>query len=266
MKHHQPFWILSVAALLFAAAGASAFADLNANEIYTTFNATNGGQGFRFTRSVTSNGFTALTTQQGYSHVNVNAYLYGTTGGQDYFTTVCVEPDVMVASLGLGLLNYDSINGTSQTTLGQVLTLGAAFLYKQYATGELAVISQTDMTAFYTAIQVLMGNMTGVNWSSNAYLAYLLNRLNDRDYWLEDYKPAQSYDEIGDYCVFVMSVTDLDPSRPGNSQDYLYLARANSTSPPPIPEPATLLLWSLGSMGLVGFRVRQRRLKKPVLS
>ena len=264
MKHNKLLWNLLVVTLLLAFAQSSVYAELNANEIYTTFNSTNGNQGFRFTYSVTSNGFVALTTQPGFAHVNFDAYMYGTTGGDDFFTTLCVEPDVAVVSLGLGLLNYDTVNGISQTTLGQVLSLGAAFLYKQYATGELVVSSQADMAAYYAAMQVLMGNTTGVSWGSNPYLSSLLDRTSDNSYWMNVYKPAQSYTEIGNFCVFVMEVTDSSMS--GNSQNFLYISSGNKP-PFPVPEPATLLFWSLG-LGLGGsWWVRQRRrLKKLALA
>ena len=258
MKHNKQLWILLVVALLAVAGSGSVFADLNAIDIYNSFNATNGGQGFRFTHEFTQGWLRKLTTEPGYENVDFSAYVNGLTGGINYFTTVCVQPDVNFGNSVVGLLNYDEVNGTSQNSQEHYLSVGAAFLYKQYATGELLVNSGEEGIAFNRAIQVLMHEEIETNWNNNYFLRYLLLEIkHDTDYWFADYYPAQHYDEIGDYCVFVMQVTDLSG---GDKQDFLYIAPA--TPPDDVPEPATVLIWTLGGMGLVGSWMRQRRTKK----
>ncbi|MCL2623055.1 MAG: hypothetical protein FWD31_05240 [Planctomycetaceae bacterium] len=264
MKHNKQFWVLVAAVLLVVIASGSVLADLNANEIYTTFNSTNDGRGFRFTYSVMPNGIVHLETQPGFSHVNFDAYLEGSTGGQNYFTTFCVEPEIPVIKPGgWGRLNYDPVTGISQTAnLELVLSLGAAFLYKQYATGDLVLSSESDVFAFNSAIHYLMAGTASAHWASNTYLSDLLDWTPAIDYWTADYKPAQYYAEIGYYSVFVMEVTDASNTQP--HQNFLYLGEA--TTPPAVPEPATVLIWSLGGMSLVGSWMRQRRLKKLAIS
>ena len=260
MKHNKQLWILLVVALLAVAGSGSVFADLNAIDIRDTFNAKNNDQGFRFSHVFTPNSLRKLTTFPGYDKVDFSAYVDGLTGGENYFTTVCVQPDVNYDS-GWGHLDYNPLDGKSRTSQGHVLSVGAALLYKQYATGELRVTTETEVIAFYTAIRVLMGEQIVNNWANNEFLKSLALSRGDAedqiDYWYTPYDPAQYYDDIGDYCVFVMQVTDLSGV---DKQDFLYIAPA--TPPDDVPEPATVLIWTLGGMGLVGSWMRQRRTKK----
>ena len=84
--------------------------------------------------------------------------------------------------------------------------------------------------------------------------------LNDDPlYWTAHYNLLQNYDVMGDYLVFIMTVTDPNG---GNThfEDFLYHATKTDNPTPPrrpddppgngdVPEPATVLLWTLGSLG-----------------
>lgn len=252
MKHSKLCGVLLATVLVVVAISETSFADLNASEIQANFNSMNGGQGFRFTYV---SGVT-LTTSAGYTNVDTSAYgssMGGTnTSGLSYFKTFCVEPSASVSGTLVGKLNYSG--GLTQTSAGFKLSLGAAMLYKEYA-----VDGSRTSTALQTAIQALMGITTVSNWATNTHLAYLLTVNNDKSYWTQAYDPGQYYGEIGNYSVFVMNVTTTSNL---DRQDFLYIAKANGNGGD-VPEPATLLLWTLGGLGVFGTsRARKRRMKQ----
>ena len=262
MKHTKQFWLPLTTILVMTVVGMSAHADMNASEIVSNFNSLNGNSGFRFDSNVTEP-LVTVTAQVGTNNVDISAYAPGRAGetsGRTYFTTFCVQPNYTALSPGVGKLDYNPLNGHTANRSGIVLSLGSAYLYKQYATGALSV-TQSTAEAFIAAMRVLNGIEILANWTSNTFLAGLAS---NRDYWLLEYDTRQRYDEIGDYCVFVMQVTATDLVSPG--QDFLYLAHANYTAPPGVPEPAALLLWTLGGMGFAGASWRKRRMKKHALS
>ena len=252
MKHTKQFGLSFTAILVLIAFGVSAYADMNAGEIVGNFNSMNGGLGFRF-ESVISNPLVTATTQVGSTNVDISAYAAGragTTSGRTYFTTFCVQPDHIAVSPGVGKLSFNTTNGQTVNSSGIALSLGAATLYKQYATGEITI---ANVELFRTALRVLNGNEVLSNWSTNMYLAGLAG---NRDYWTQKYDARQRYDEIGDYCVFVMQVT-TPAGAPG--QDFLYIANATFTTTG-VPEPATMLLWAIGGIGFAGAsRIRRAR-------
>lgn len=253
MKHSKTIGVLLATVLAVVAVSGTSFADLNASEIVSDFNSMNSGQGFRFTYA---SGVT-LTTTSGYTNVDTSAYTSstsGTTSGRTYFKTFCVEPSASTSGTLVGKLNYS--NGVSKTSAGYTLSLGAAVLYAEYATGT------RYSSALQTAIQALMGISTVSNWASNSHLAYLLTINADKSYWTQAYDPGQYYDLIGNYSVFVMNVTTTASQ---DRQDFLYIATATGggNGGGDVPEPATLLLWTLGGLGLAGAsRARKRRMMK----
>jgi len=272
MKNKIQFFIVVVVLFLMTIASKSVYADLNAREIRDSFNSMNGGHGFRFVPDVfVSPTLVTLTTQAGgYQNVDNSAYISGRSGSvgspsRIFFQSFCVAPDLPVSQVGLGRLNYNETTGRSATSQGYALTLGAAYLYKEFATSSspLGITGNIDTAGFANAIRALMGITIESNWTQNIYLSTLLS-MNTRSYWTELYQVDQRYSEIGDYCVFVLNVTDANGL--GRYQDFLYLAPAWG-EPPVIPEPATILLWSLGGMGLFGTSwARKRRMKKLAIS
>jgi len=271
MKQKVQILIPFVALFVMAIVSKSVYADLNAREIYDAFNSMNGGQGFRFVHdTLVSPMLVTLTTQAGeYQNVDTTAYMSGRSGSvgspsRTFFQTFCVAPGLPAISMGLGKLNYNETTGQTATSQGYFLTVGAAYLYKEFATSlnPLGIAGEINTTEFVRAIRALMGITIVSRWTENIYLNALLNINNSRTYWTERYQVNQQYSEIGDYCVFVLNVTESDGL--GRFQDFLYIAPA---SPQDVPEPATFLLWSLGGMGLFGRSLaRKRRMKKLAIS
>jgi len=207
-------------------------------------------------------------------------------------TTFCVQPGVRVgaATYYVGRLNYES-DGYSYVTneqggLGNVLNIGAAFFYKEFVLGNwddmIAADFDNDAHRFELeagdVIRFLMGySVTGdyIDWN-HPLLDWLWRRqaeLTGKDisvfevygkiinYFLETpYKPDAYYEEIGDYSVFVM---DVYLGNGDVSQDFIYIAKVNGV--PHLPEPATILLWTLGTAGAFGY-ARKRSGKKSTVA
>jgi hypothetical protein len=96
------------------------------------------------------------------------------------------------------------------------------------------------------------------DWTNNVYLDMLLQINPDQSYWTTAYNANQRYDLIGDYSVFVMTVTLSNGAR---GQDFLYISKATTTGAG-TPEPASLLLWSLGGLGCLIASWKRRRQKR----
>ena len=261
--------------------------NLGAQSIKDAFNAMNNGYGYFFTEAPPpreddfNNAYgVTIVYRSGGDQTDLSAYK------DNIWQTFCCQPEVRVnllASFYSGKLSYDS-NTTSNTASGEHqshnLTVGAAYLYSQYVLGNL---NQFNDVAVGDAIRYLMGyrsdNGGGIGdpllgleingWTNteNNKVLYYLSTINSESYWTTNYDPNSYYTEIGNYSVFVLNVL----GQPGNlyTQDFLYLANAanpytedagggNGT-----PEPATLLLWTLGGLGLAGTSwTRKRRMMK----
>ena len=245
--------------------GNFSFADFDARNIQENFDAMNSGDDFIFTFKADSQGGDILTSANGKDDVDVTAYNMqsGRSGfdssQQSYFRTFCVEPGATVreGEVLIGTLSYE-LKGSemvTQTTEGNELTLGAAILYKEFAVGNRSAVGLRD------AILVLMGINSSNNWGTNEHLAYLWGIASDSDVWTVNYDPAQYHAMIGDYCVFIMDVVSATDRR--DRQDFLYIAKVNTSTD--VPEPASILLWTLGGLGAVGTSwARKRRMKKSV--
>jgi len=286
---NKQFWIPVVAVLIFTASSMSAFAELNAGTLVNTFNGMNGGAGFHFTFRTWGTGTNTtgqIETQAGYTtngNVNIGAYTAnssGTTTGSNWFRSFCVTPEILISGGNyIGTLDWKAGTGVnagkmiSQTSDGKTLSLGAAYLYMLYATSNDGIVlgQSFNAGALSQAINVLNGgnfsypDVSGwpgvTTWNDNIYLNALLGKLNDTSYWTQAYDARQNdygVAQMGNYSVFVMRVKD---SSGVEKQNFLYIAEATPIISG-VPEPATMLLWSLGGMGLVGSWVRQRRLKK----
>ena len=259
MKQTQKMW-LSLAALLVAVSvSGTVFADVNATAIVDEFNSLNGGAGWKFNWQ--SGSVVKLTTTGSNQNVDTSAYV-STTGGTNWFETFCVEPTGPTTTAMIGKLNY--AGGATKNSNGVALNLGAAYLYKMYATGTLSGFNysgtSTDGT-LATAIRILLGFNTLSNWTTNTFLNVLMQENTDKAYWQGAYDPSKVYNEIGDYSVFIMQVTYA--SNGTNGQDFLYLAKHEPSTD--VPEPASILLWSLGGLGIAGSWARKRRMKRLAL-
>ena len=266
---NKQYWIPIAAVFILIAAGASAFADLNAQAIVSAFNNLNptqpaAQQGYNFTYFAQAGG-NSMQVTTGRDRANLTAYTSTfASDGNNYFRSFCVETleSISNGTNYIGKLNLQADGRTKTTESGTYLSLGAAYLYKEFATqlNPLGAgnMNATLITAMQDAIHMTMGL---ASWnSSNTYIQRLMAQNNSQSYWMQDYYTTREYAEIGSYSVFVMNVTTLSGAA---AQDQIYIARASVVPPGVVPEPATMLLWSIGGMGLVGSSwARQRRMKK----
>ncbi|MCL2348600.1 MAG: hypothetical protein FWC50_10125 [Planctomycetaceae bacterium] len=253
--------------VLFLATGTRiAKADLNASQIATQINAMNGGKGLVTTYNTNSMAITqhTFTTTPGYTNPDTSAY-GSQTAGSNYFKSFCVEPNVYVYNNETVSMMVNYANGKTVTSSGLALTLGAAKLYKDFATmalgnydyGNTAGQLANNADQLTTAIHVLIGAVTIANWSQNVYLSQLLAVNSQQSYWTAVYDPGRLYSEIGDYSVFVLNVSDFTTGV--DCQDHLFLVKTSGSS---VPEPASVVLWGLGSLGVFGISfARKRKLK-----
>ena len=234
--------------------------EYTASEIVAGFNA-NGGWSFNSTGGMYERRF--------YSSINTmpDVRAYSSVLGASGIYAMCMSSGSSAPSSGTATLNYNATSGLTRNRDDVALSVGGAVLYKMYATGTLGIFNYTqamntgqrysDATDLRNAIYAL-NNATSVNtptWTTNRFLQYLLNIRNDREYWILDYNTNLRYTELGDFAVFMMNT--------GNGyQTNLYLSYAShlgNFENPGVPEPATLLLWTLGSIGALGFRHYRKR-------
>ena len=271
MKVYRPFKISCFSLLFLTLSCATAFSDFDAGQFAIDFNRLNNGQGFRYNYT-TANGShigtgseIQLSNQAGATPVDFSAYrpdLY--TGGGNYMRTFCIEPNnSLLAYSGTADLNYQ--NGQTRTSSGGVVKLGTAALYSQFASGALqgfnftAVDRHAEYITLRAAIQATMG-LISADWSANKYLSQLLTLNSDKSYWSATYDPGMYYREVGNYAVFAMNVYN---NSGGDTQDFLYVTKADyGNGGNDVPEPATILFWSLGTLGFVGASRRRRNCKK----
>lgn len=246
------FSLLSLAVLIvLIVSHVTAKADLNAQAIVNQFNSATGGNYMHFGHTFSAGAIAERLS--GFGFADTSAYQQGVTAGSDYFLTFCVEPSEYTEPHMSAKLNY--ANGMSQTTTGKTLTLGAAYLYKMFATGTLSGYDYTgtyqsrydSYNTMWLALGTLMDNFQNA-WSGNQFLSQLLGVNSSESYWTQAYDPGKYYDIIGDYSVFVMNC--YGPEELKDRQDFLYIAKASSSSS--TPEPATVLLWGLGMLGAFG--------------
>lgn len=254
------FFYHAIAFLLVAAAVTNrASADMDAQAIVDAFNSASGGTQMLFNYSY--NYEVNVAQRSGYEFADTSAYAAGVTGSSNYYRTFCVEPTVGAYSQMGATLNY--ADNKSTTSSGYSLSVGAAYLYSQFAAGTLDGYNYANTSArstsssnLLTAIRGLMGINT-LSWT-NVFASHLLTINNDKSFWTQSYDPNQFYDVIGDYSVFVMNCYS---STGANGQDFLYVASAKNGSD--TPEPASVILWTLGSIGAFGAarKARKRREK-----
>jgi hypothetical protein len=157
-------------------------------------------------------------------------------------------------------LSYNGVTGETKNASGVALSVGGALLYQQYATGELP--NAGTLSTLATAIRALNSatSITSITWTTG-YYAYLLTINDDRNFWIGNYNVNQYYEEIGNYAVFIMNIWTTTG---GVAQDHLYVARVDygGGGSSDVPEPATLLLWTLGGVGALGANRWRKRSQK----
>ena len=282
----KQLWIPMAAVLMMTVAGATAYADLTAAQIVNHFNAMNGSVGFKFSNPVTSR--SQFTTAANSAQVDISAYGARAgvdSAGQNYFQTLCVAPSMSVTYSGTAKL---STNGVSQIQLTaganptyNYLSVGGAYMYKLYGiTGDdngylTTFIQALNAASSWSEIENNSNYAGGFNrWVTSLRQTLSSNNLGtDMNYWLGNYNANTPYAFMGSYYVFAMDI------RNGTIpyQSFFYLTNVATydigygpgnpdpgtvTPPGGAPEPATLLLWSLGGMGMIGSWARQRRMKK----
>ena len=209
-----------------------ALADMNAQGIVNQFNNTPDGQRTLFNYSMDDYGV-RLTQVNGINHVDTSAYKQGVFGDSNSFRTLCIQPKVGVNNPMSMVLNY--ANNTSTSSTGQSLSVGAAYLYSQYAAGTLQGYNHYPLSASYgyllSAVHGLIG-LNPVDWD-NTFMKLLLRINSDEDYWTQTYDPNKYYDDIGDYSVFIINCYDANGN--GGYQNFLYVAKASNSSDTPEP-------------------------------
>jgi len=263
---------------------------LGAQSVVDAFNGLNDGKGIYidFIPHGVGGNYKIINMGDASQFADTSAYCTS-HGGEDYFRTFTLEPNAPGYRYTYGKLNYDSTTGISQTVgmsdtgdfVNYSLTVGAAYLYKLYATE--GYMLPTEFAKLAAAIRFLVGDMSDIDrgylgnllndpydWTgvtNNPYLQMLLDLNNDMNYWMSDYNPDAYYTEIGNYSVFVMT-TGYKWIDQLYGPDFLYIVGAaspyDSGGPGGVPEPATILLWTLGTLGAMGgsYARRRTRMKK----
>ena len=260
MKHSKYLAVAILLCLGTLLLQQAARADLAVGDIVTQFNGLNAGRGYMFTYSSVSNEGQMRAT--GASIPSTAAYV-STTSGTNYFNSYCVEEGTSITNNAQYSAQLNYTGSSTMNSAGNALTLGAAYLYQQYAAGTLSGFNYTNRAASATELQNAMHILTtqpyATNWSSNTFLSQLLTQ-NSQAHWLETYDPGKQYSEIGNYSVFIMQVRSI--TNTGDYQDFVYVAPATSlpvTSD--VPEPATMILWLTGGLSALGFGFVKKRRK-----
>ena len=169
-------------------------------------------------------------------------------GGGTNFETFCIETqvDFTPASWGgptynAGISNY-AIGGNIHTGGNNPLTLGTAWLYYEFATGQLKDFAytgsnrQTTSGELQEAIWYFMGQNLSVDGDSIGMGPFYQDVINQ-------FGSVANADVAsnGSYGVYVLNLYNADGSP---AQNQLVLT----------PEPATLLLLGLGLIGVAGLR------------
>ena len=272
----QKLWLLAVLFIATAAllSGQRTYAEWNAEAFKNEFNNLNGGLGFCFAfhNELASSNPSGLVLLANYGNSDpVNLSAYSATVFPGLVSTFCVQPNIHISTSSVyysGTLSYaDGKTFTYSVNLDngiKNLTVFAAFLYKEYVSGHLSpatvgVNPETESfdTIIGSALRFLLHGTGSIdsrieNW---LYVQSLQLGIN----LTEVYDPNKHYSFMDDYYVFVMNVYgyDTDGTNRVRSQDFLYIVK---DSPEHLPEPATILLWTLGTAGMLGYARRRSRM------
>ena len=187
-------------------------------------------------------------------------------------STFCIQPGIRIRENGnielfgnggfTGRLVYEDGKTFTYDNEGisYNLTVGAAYLYKAYITGDLATAGFTVETEIGNTIRYLSTHGM-VSLLDFDLLYWLSTQLPAGNNWFDDYDPAANYSFMGNYQVFVLEVSDEFLNIP--SQDFLFI---RLTDPGHAPEPATILLWTLGAAGAIGYARKRSKMSKQIVS
>jgi len=290
MKYLRLYLPLILATLLASSYQQISFADYaagtNAQQIVTKFNNMNGGVGYKFSVSRTGDvGEIRVQKMAGTEALDLGAYsidaMSKTSDGLAYFQTFCVASDIAFddSDEHLGKMFLDSAGKVKlRSALNDpldpsVLNLGVAYLYKQFASGALVGYDyinsagrSSSAVLLQNAIWFLLnqtdaeGYNTLTSWDDNIFLRQLKQIDGNLGNWTADYMPDYNYGNLmGDFKVLVVTAKVADSVKGHSRQSMLYLAKIGCSS---VPEPATLAIWTLGSLGFIGSACRQRFAKK----
>ena len=264
-------FVVLLAGVLTFINGGMVRAELTPIEIWNNFNSL-GTHGWSFNSTTTlSNPERYFAPSNAAFVPDLSAYHANARGSApNSFLSFCIEPNVgLVTVAGTAKLNFSDGNSTRVSSDNKAISVGTAFLYQQFATGafDTSLYNYTNSTQRSSDYSSLLGVLRSLmvpngtlNWS-NKFLGYLLTINSDQNYWTAIYDPGQRYNEIGDYAVFVMNISD--PNGAGEYQDFLYIAKADyGHSNGEVPEPAMILLWTLGSIGTLGVRQYRKRVRQ----
>ncbi|MDR1382459.1 MAG: PEP-CTERM sorting domain-containing protein [Planctomycetaceae bacterium] len=180
---------------------------------------------------------TSITT------LNLDAYAHVVAHpGVNAFVSFCVDPNdvVYAGTTYTAHLDYNATAKTTSNSNGVALTNGVAWLYATFVTtNDFGTLVAADYTAFQQTVNSLVNQTPFV---SNRFTAALLANLSEAEA-RATYQVGDS-DITGGYAVFVVQLAN----GAAPAQDFIYVVGNSS----PVPEPATILLWTLGSFGAFG--------------
>jgi hypothetical protein len=172
-------------------------------------------------------------------------------GGGTNFETFCIETQVEFTPASWGGPTYNAgISNNAIGAGGNPLTLGAAWLYYEFATGQLndynynytGSTRQTSAGELQEAIWFFMGQNLNVQGDSIGVGPFKNDVISHFGSLSAAFAPSN-----GSYGVYVLNLYNANGSP---AQNQLVLEK--------VPEPTTMLLLGLGLIGLAGIR---RKLK-----
>ena len=196
----------------------------------------------------------AYTATYGYSSDAVGTY---GTAGREFFYSFCVEKSKSIGKGNyLGTLNETGAYTTTQDTVDYI-SVGTAWLYYQYATGQLSGYDYTnaygqlksDITALQHAIWYLESEIDATKLAAGGTEFYdLAVAQYDATSVTDNYTLAQDfYDNDAKYTIYTINIENTDGT--GDKQDALFMTKSA------VPEPTTFLIWGIGiCLAAFGFR------------